>query len=265
MARLGGKVAVVLGAASPGNMGQVIARRYAAEGATVIVAGRHREVLEPLAAEIGGEAVICDITVKAEVEALAEAAWARHGRVDIAVNTTGWGLISKILETTESDLDRLSALQFKGPFFFFQAFVGRMAQAGGGSVITLSSASVKAVLYHHAAYIGTKAATDAVMRCFAYEYGARGVRLNAIAPGLTTTPMTEEAVNLPGLQEAFVKEYPLGRIGTTGDVADAAVWLASDECFMTGEVLQINGGLALRRNPTSREINASMAAARSAK
>jgi NAD(P)-dependent dehydrogenase (short-subunit alcohol dehydrogenase family) len=262
MGRLQGKVAVILGAASPGNMGQVIARRFAAEGARVVVAGRHRDVLEALAAELGGIACECDITKKSDVEALADLAVNAFGRVDIAVNCAGWGLIAKILETSEADLDRIAALQFKGPYFFFQAFVGRMAKSGGGSVITMSSASTKAVLWHHAAYIGTKAGTDAVMRCFANEFGAKGVRVNSIAPGLTATPMTEAEVRMPGLEEAFLKEYPMGRIGTVDDVADAALWLASDECFMTGEVLQVNGGLTLRRNPSSREINASMAAAR---
>jgi NAD(P)-dependent dehydrogenase (short-subunit alcohol dehydrogenase family) len=263
MGRLEGKVAVVLGAASTGNMGQVIARRYAAEGARVVVAGRHLAPLQALASEIGGVACICDITQKSEVDALADFAVATFGRLDIAVNCAGWGLISKILDTTEADLDRITALQFKGPFFFFQAFVGRMAKMGGGSVITMSSASTKAVLWHHAAYIGTKSGTDAVMRCFANEFGQKGVRVNSIAPGLTATPMTEAEVRMPGLEEAFLKEYPMGRLGTVDDVADAALWLASDECFVTGEVLQVNGGLTLRRNPSSREINASMAAAKS--
>ena len=263
MGRLEGKVAVVLGAASTGNMGQVIARRFAAEGARVVVAGRHLAPLQVLASEIGGVVCVCDITQKNDVEALADFAVATFGRIDIAVNCAGWGLISKILDTTEADLDRITALQFKGPFFFFQAFVGRMAKTGGGSVITMSSASTKAVLWHHAAYIGTKSGTDAVMRCFANEFGQKGVRVNSIAPGLTATPMTEAEVRLPGLEEAFLKEYPMGRLGTVDDVADAALWLASDECFVTGEVLQVNGGLTLRRNPSSREINASMAAAKS--
>jgi NAD(P)-dependent dehydrogenase (short-subunit alcohol dehydrogenase family) len=86
------------------------------------------------------------------------------------------------------------------------------------------------------------------------------VRVNSIAPGLTSTPMTERDVKIPGLEEAFLKEYPLGRIGTTQDVADAALWLAGDECFMTGQVLQVNGGLTLRRNPTQKEISASLRA-----
>jgi NAD(P)-dependent dehydrogenase (short-subunit alcohol dehydrogenase family) len=255
-------VAVILGAAGEGNMAQAIARRFAAEGARVVVAGRREEPLKALAAETGGEHALCDITRKSEVEALAQVAVDRHGRVDIAVNTTGWGLLAKLLDTTEEQLDRISALQFKGQFFFLQAFVGRMAKAGGGSVVTVSSASVYALLNHHAAYIATKAAGDALVRCFANEFGAKGVRVNAIAPGMTESPMTEKELALPGLRETFLKEYPLGRIGTAEDVAQAALWLAGDGCFMTGQVLQVNGGLTLRRNPTQAEINAAMKAAR---
>ena len=258
MGQLEGKVAVILGAAGRDNMGQVMARRFAAEGAKVVVAGRHAEPLDELAREIGGEPALCDITVKSQVEALAEEAWQRHGRVHIAVNCTGQGLLAKLLNTTEAQMDQLAALQFKGPYFFLQAFVGRMAKSGGGSVIGISSASVHAVLHHHAAYIATKAASEALTRCFANEFGSKGVKVNAIAPGITATPMTGKEMNMPGLLAAFIKEYPLGRVGTSEDVASAAVWLATDESFITGQVLQINGGLTLRRNPSPAEIAAAM-------
>jgi NAD(P)-dependent dehydrogenase (short-subunit alcohol dehydrogenase family) len=260
MGRLEGKCAVILGAAGRDNMGQVMARTFAREGARVLVAGRKEDSLRAIAAETGGEYALCDITRKGDVEALADAALTRLGKVDVAVNCTGWGLMAKLLDTTEDQLDRLSALQFKGPYFFLQAFAGRMGKSGGGSVIQVSSASVHALLNNHAAYIATKAAGEALVRCFANEFGAAGVRVNSIAPGLTSTPMTEQEVRLPGLEEAFVREYPLGRIGTTQDVADAALWLAGDECFMTGQVLQVNGGLTLRRNPSQREISASLRA-----
>ena len=261
MGRLDGKVAVVLGAAAKDNMGQVMARRFAAEGASVVVGGRQADTLAALAAELHGKHALCDITQKADVEALAKVAIDTYGRVDVAVNCTGWGLMAKLLETTEEQIDKLTALQFKGPYFFLQVFADLMAQTGGGSIITMSSASVYALLYNHAAYIGTKAGADALVRCFANEFGARGVKVNSIAPGLTVTPMTERDTGLPGLEDAFRKEYPLGRIGTTEDIANAALWLATDESFLTGQVLQVNGGLTLRRNPSPREISASMKAA----
>jgi NAD(P)-dependent dehydrogenase (short-subunit alcohol dehydrogenase family) len=117
------------------------------------------------------------------------------------------------------------------------------------------------MLNDHAAYMGSKAGTDHVVRCVAHEFGAVGIRANSISPGLTDTPMTAEAKTVPGLFEAFRAGYPLGRWGTSEDIAAAAVWLASDECFMTGENLQVNGGLTLRRNPTREEIAASVGVA----
>lgn len=261
MGRLDDKVAVILGAASPDNMGQVMARRFAAEGARVLVAGRHEAPLAALADEIDGRYALCDITRKDDVERLAAAAVDACGRVDIAVNCTGSGLLEKLLKTTEDQLDAMHALHFKGSFFFMQSFSERMIDGGGGSIILVSSASVDRTLFHHAGYIGTKAGADAAMRCFANEFGRKGVKVNSIAPGLTATPMTEREVNMPGLKETFLREYPLGRIGTTEDIANAALWLASDESFITGEVLPISGGLPLRRNPMAWEINAAMKAA----
>jgi NAD(P)-dependent dehydrogenase (short-subunit alcohol dehydrogenase family) len=261
MGRIEGKVAVVLGAAGTDNMGQNIARRFAREGAHVIVAGRQAACLEALAKEIDGAHALCDITRSADTAALADFAQQRFGGLDIAINCTGWAPMTKLLEVKEDELDRLCALQFKGVYFFLQNMVARMAAGRGGSIVQMSSASAYALLYNHAAYIATKSAGDALVRCFANEFGAKGVRVNSIAPGLTESPMTAHEMGLPGLAAAFVKEYPLGRIGTREDIANAALWLASEECFMTGQVLQINGGLTLRRNPTPREINASLKAA----
>jgi NAD(P)-dependent dehydrogenase (short-subunit alcohol dehydrogenase family) len=151
-------------------------------------------------------------------------------------------------------------LQFKGPFFFFQAMIEAMDK--GGSIIQISSATATIMLNDHAAYMGTKAGTDHVIRCVANEFGVRGIRANSISPGLTETPMTGGNLNaVPGLLDAFVPCYPLGRIGTPDDIAAAAVWLASDECFLTGQNLQVNGGLTLRRNPSRQEIREAAARA----
>ncbi len=223
MSQLHGKVAVILGAAGRENMGQTIARRFCAEGARVVIAGR--DAGRP--AGTGRRARVAwrsPATSPARPTSRPWRSGAREsfGRIDIAVNCTGHGLMAKLRDTTEAQIDALTSLQFKGVFFFLQVFAEAMAQGGGGSIITMSSASVYALLYNHAAYIGTKAGADALVRCFANEYGARNVKVNALAPGLTSTPMTEKEMQMPGLREAFVKEYPLGRIGTAADVADAA-------------------------------------------
>lgn len=258
---LSGKTALILGAAGRDNMAQIMARRFAEDGAFVVAAGRREDELARLAEEIGGDYRLCDITSKSAVDAMAASVSQSRGRIDVAVNATGWGLVKRFEKTTEDELDRMLALQFKGPFFFLQAMAGAMKESGGGSIIQISSATATLMLNHHAAYMGAKAGIDHVVRCVAYEYGRYGVRANSIAPGFTKTPMTAEAAATPGMEEAFVKEYPLGRIGTSDDVAAVASFLARDECFLTGQTLQANGGLTLRRNPTQAEINASIASA----
>ncbi len=264
MTRLKGKTAVVLGASSTDNMGQHIARRFLAEGAQVLVAGRKIEPLEAFAAETGCHWATCDITDEASVTAFADTAVHQLGGIDIAVNATGWGLLKPFLDVTRAELDAMTALQFIGPHLFFAAMLRKMMRSTGGrggTIIQISSATATIMLNDHAAYMGTKAGTDHLIRCVANEFGAEGVRANSIAPGLTDTPMNAQAKQVPGLFDAFIPAYPLGRYGTSDDVAAAAVWLASDECFMTGETLQVNGGLTLRRNPSREEIGAAVAKA----
>lgn len=263
MTSLEGKVAVVIGAAGRDNMAQTIARRLHAEGARLVVAGRDAASLGALADELGGLAVAdCDLTSEADLARLADAAVARFGGIDIAVNATGWGLLKPFLDTTKEEIERITALQFTGAILFYQAMLRVMRD--GGSLIQISSATASIMLEDHAAYMGTKAGADHVIRCVANEFGHRGIRANSVAPGFTITPMTARAGRNPAIIGAFAKEYPLGRVGTSADIAEAVAWLASDACFMTGQVLQVNGGLTLRRNPRNAEIVAAVQAAREA-
>ncbi|WP_269621347.1 SDR family NAD(P)-dependent oxidoreductase [Zhongshania sp. BJYM1] len=260
MGKLQGKIASIIGAAGVGNMGQVIARRFAEEGATVIVSGRNEENLKALAEEINGDWVYCDLCNKSSIDAMFNTIVERHGRVDIALNCTGWGLLVPFTENSEEDLDRIIDLQFKGPFLWLQKLLHVM-DATGGSIIQISSATATIMLDDHAAYMGTKAGIDHVVRCVANQYGEKGIRANSISPGLTDTPMTSDAMQSGALVETFRKCYPLGRVGTSEDIAAAAVFLASDECFMTGQNMQVNGGLTLRRNPLGTDIFDAMVAA----
>lgn len=262
MTDLSGKTAIVIGAAGDQNMGQLIARSLAQAGAKVIVSGRKREPLEALAADIGGQAMTCDLTSRADVDALFDGAAAQHGRVDIAVNATGWGLMKAWEEVTDDDLAQMVALQFTGVHHMLNACLRTMT--GGGSVVQISSATTQCLINDHAAYIGTKAGSEALIRCFASQYGPNGIRANVVSPGLTATPMAAAAVATPGLEAAFAKEYPLGRIGTAEDIAHAVLWLCDDRTFVTGQNIQANGGLTLRRNPRPEEIAASVGAAMAA-
>lgn len=256
MKRLQDKIALIIGADTEGNMGQSIARRFVEEGARVVVAGRDKDAMDAFAAEVGGSAVQCDITSKEELQAAVSHAREWGGSLDVAVNAVGLGLTKEFLEMTTADLDKMMDLQFKGPILFLQSVIQGMKK--GGSIIQISSATTEALIENYAAYIGTKGGIDYVVRCVANEFGSRGIRANSISPGLTETPMTAEALATPGVRDCFLGRYPLGRIGTKDDIAAAAVWLASDECFMTGENLQINGGLLLRGNPTGAEVGAAV-------
>ena len=262
MTDLTGKVAVVLGAGGKDNMGQAIARKLAAAGAKVVVTGRQEAPLKDLASAISGDWMLCDIARKADVEALASEVVRRHGRIDIGVNATGWGLLKSLHEITEEELDQIIALQFKGVHYFLSAFV--RAMPNGGSLMQISSATTQCIIDDHAAYIGTKSGSEALIRCVANQYGPQGIRANTVSPGFTDTPMTSASFAVPGLADAFVKEYPLGRVGTSDDIAHAVLWLADDASFITGQNLQINGGLTLRRNPRPAEMNASIGAAMAA-
>lgn len=259
MGVLQNKVALVLGAAGKNNMCQAIAREYAKEGARVVVAGRNAETLEALAAEIDGAWTLCDITSKTQVEDMAAFTKQRYGRIDIAVNGTAKGILKPFEEHTEDDLDLMLDISFKGAFKWMQIMVREMDQ--GGSIINISSAVATILFEQHMAYAGAKAGMDHVVRCIANEYGHKGIRVNTIAPGLTETPMLQGMAQIPGMLAAFEKEYPLGRITTIDDVAFAALFLANDRCYMTGQTLHVTGGLTLRRNPTQAEINASVQAA----
>ncbi len=263
MTDLKGKVAVVLGAGGKDNMGQTIARRLAGAGAKVVVTGRQEAPIKELAAEIGGDWMLCDIAKKADVEALASETVKRHGRVDIGVNATGWGLLKSLHDISEDELEQIVALQFKGVHYFLSAFV--RAMPNGGSLMQVSSATTQCPIDDHAAYIGTKSGSEALIRCVANQYGPQGIRANTVSPGFTESPMTAAAFGTPGLANAFIKEYPLGRVGTSEDIAQAVLWLSDDATFVTGQNLQINGGLTLRRNPRPEEIGASVAAAMAAK
>ena len=254
--RLVGRKALVIGATAPENMGQTIARRFHDEGAEVVVAGRSGDEGRRFAETVGGSFVECDMRDRSSIRACVAAASDAMGGIDIAVNASGWGLLKPFLETSEEELAAMTELSFNGPFMLFQALVEAMES--GGSIIQISSATATIMLNDHAAYMGAKAGCDHVVRCVANEFGARGIRCNSISPGMTMTPMTAERAALPGLVEAYTRSYPLGRIGTSEDIAEAAAWLASDACFMTGENLQVNGGLVLRGNPSRADIDRSI-------
>ncbi|MGH6696125.1 SDR family oxidoreductase [Sphingopyxis sp.] len=239
---------------APGNVGAAIAARYVEQGARVTIAGRRAEALQQVAAAIGTEWQVCDIGVEESVDRLVAATADRLGGLDIGVNATGWGLLKPFLEHDRNDLEQMAAVQFTGPFQFFQALL--RAMTAGGSIIQISSVTATIMFDHHAAYMGTKAGIDHVIRCIAHEFGHQGIRANSIAPGgVADSPMSGGGLMVPSVAALYRREIPLGRSGVAADVADAALWLASDEAsFVSGQTIHVSGGQTLRRNPSIAEV-----------
>jgi NAD(P)-dependent dehydrogenase (short-subunit alcohol dehydrogenase family) len=239
-----GKSALVLGAATRGNMGQAIATRLAGAGAKVMAAGRDTGELARFSVSIDAACRACDVTSRVDLAALMDETKRTLGGLDIAVNATGANLVKPFLEVDANDLARLVAVQFTGTFQFLQAAL--RAISDGGSIIQISSVSASRLLPDHAVYMATKAAGDVMVRAAAAEFGRRGVRVNAVAPGPTEdTPMAAPVLANESTRARIAAKIPLGRLGTAKDVADAVLWLAGDACFVTGEVLQVNGGRAI--------------------
>ena len=250
--RLQDKVVVILGASDERSMGAATARRFRAEGARLVLAARRVERVAAIARELDGIAVACDITKEPELAALADAAVRQYGRLDVAVNYAGVDSAAAIADITREMLLEACEVHLIGTALFFKHMAAHMPR--GGSLITTSSLTALLAPPGYAAYAGTKKGVDQIVRIAAVEYGPQGIRVNSIAPGFTRSAMTEDYFRMPGIEAAFEREIPLGRVPTVEDIANAALWLASDEAFTTGQVLDITGGQSLRRAPTAAEM-----------
>lgn len=252
MARLNGKVAIILGASNAQSMGAATARRFAREGATLILAARRLDAVEAVAKDMGAIAMACDITSEEQLAALAGAAVDRFGRLDIAVNYAGVESSGSVLETSADTYRQAAEVHFVGTALFIKQMALAMAQ--GGSIITASSLTVLVQAPGLAAYAGSKGGADALVRVAANELGERGIRVNSLAPGFTESAMTAGYFAVDAVKRAFLKEIPLGRFSTVEDIANAALWLASDEAFVTGQCIDVTAGQSLRRTPRPDEF-----------
>lgn len=253
--RLDGKAALITGGAS--GIGAAMARAFVEEGARVIVADLDEARGQALVAEIGDSARFqrLDVAVAESCRAAMAACQDAFGRLDVLVNCAGIGLVGNVQETRQADWDRLLAVNVTGVFLCSQAGVDVMLAQDppGGSVINISSVAAQVGLERRFAYSATKGAVLAMTKQMAIDYVQRGIRCNAILPGTIYSPFVE------GYLERFHKEnkaemvaqlharQPLGRMGTPEEIADLAVYLASDQAsFMTGSGIVIDGGLTAR-------------------
>jgi NAD(P)-dependent dehydrogenase (short-subunit alcohol dehydrogenase family) len=250
---LAGKSAVVLGASS--GFGRAIAERFAEAGARVVVAARRLELLEPLAKELDGAALRCDIARDADVASLARFALERNGRIDIAVNCAGFEQMSPLRDLTPERLDAMRQVQFDGALYFMRHMANAMETRGGGSIVTISSLTAHRPAAGLAAYAGSKRAVEYVSQIAAVEYGAQRVRVNCVAASLIETPMTAAMFKLPMVTDAMLRQTPLPRMGEVRDIVEAVHWLASDaSSFVTGQTLCVDGGGSLTRLPSAQDF-----------
>ena len=243
--RLEGKVALISGGAR--GMGATKAKLFAREGAKVVIGdileaeGRQTEAEIN---EIGGECrfIRLDVTSEADwARAVAEAV-AIFGKLDILVNNAGIDQIASVEDTSESEWDLVMAINAKGVFLGTKAAIPEMRKAGGGSIVNISSI-VALVGGRTTGYAASKGAVRLLTKSTAIQYAAEGIRTNSVHPGVIETPMSQDLLADPAYREMRAQRIPMGRIGTSEDVAYGVLFLASDESsFMTGSELVIDGG-----------------------
>jgi len=244
--RLKGKVAIITGGGS--GIGRATAELFAREGAKVVVADYRTDTGQEAVQAIkdaGGEALFVkvDVSDSAQVQHMVETALDAYGGVDILFNNAGVLLFGTVVDTEEEAWNRLMSINLNGAYLCSKAVIPRMIERGGGSIInTSSSTGAHDVNANIAAYVTSKGGVTLLTKAMAVDHAKDKVRVNAIAPGPTDTPMLRDNLS-PEELEVFAATFPMGRLGQPEELAYAVLFLASDEAsFVTGAVLAVDGG-----------------------
>jgi len=242
---------VVLVSGGTRGIGRSIASGFAKRGATVVVTGREAKNAETSAAEIaaetGGKCVglACDVAQTSEIEPLVARIVADQGRIDTLVNVAGVNRRKRSEAVTEEDYDFILDTNLKGAFFLSQAVGKRMMEQGKGNLINICSLNNYGPLPWVLPYAASKAALGHMTRVLAMEWGPRGVRVNAIAPGFILTDLSKKLWSDPMMQQWNTDNTPLRRLGKPDDMIGAAIFLASEaSSFMTGQIVFVDGGFS---------------------
>jgi NAD(P)-dependent dehydrogenase (short-subunit alcohol dehydrogenase family) len=248
---LRGKTAVISGAASPRGIGLATARRFVAEGARVAILDIDGAAAEAAAKSLdsvsGGPhlGLACDVADQKSCMKAVEAVVAAFGQIDILINNAGITQPVKLLEITPADWERVQDVNLKGVLFLSQAVIPHMRQRKSGSIACMSSVSAQrgGGIFGGAHYSAAKAGVLGLAKAMAREFGAEGIRVNCVTPGLIGTDITAGKLT-DEMRAKILEGIPLGRLGEASDVAGIYTFLASDlSAYVTGTVIDVNGGM----------------------
>ena len=248
MNRLEGKVAVITGGNA--GIGEAIAKRFAEEGAAVVITGRRQQELDRVSSVIRSNkgkvlGVAGSVTDEVHVQEVVRRTLDSFGRIDVLVNNAGIGDFGKRLhETDNATWAKVLDINVTGVFRMMRSVIPHMQQQGRGAIINISSVASLVGLTGLSAYTASKGALDALTRAVAVEYAKEGIRCNVVNPGLIDTPMAAPLMANPDMLQPILNQYAIRRAGTPDEVASMVLYLASDEAaWVTGATFPIDGGM----------------------
>src|SRR5205085_724292 len=249
--RLAGKVALITGGGT--GIGRAIALAFAREGASVAAAGRRLEKVKDVATEIekqGGAALAlqCDVTRAKDAERAVSETAKKFGKVNVLVNNAGTLSVSTVDTISEADWDRVITVNLKGPFLMSRAALKEFRMAGGGTIVNIGSVLGLVAMKDRAAYCASKGGVTLLTKAMALDHAHENVRVNCICPSIVETELVkglfDDSEQGRRLKQSRVGTIPLGRFGKPADVAEVAVFLASEESsWLTGTAIPLDGGL----------------------
>ncbi|WP_319435559.1 SDR family NAD(P)-dependent oxidoreductase [Mycobacterium sp. RTGN5] len=246
------RVAVIIGGAS--GIGWATAQTLAAQGARVTIADRNTELAQERAATLGAPHTwaAVEVTDEATVAQLFDDVVAREGGLHVVVNCAGFSGFGVITELDAEQFRSVVDVCLNGAFLVIKHAGRHLGE--GGALVSLTSLNARQPAVGMSAYCAAKAGLSMLTQVAALELGPRGIRVNAVAPGFVHTPLTEGAAVVPGVVDEYVENTALGRAGTPQDIADAVAFLCSPQSsWLTGEILDLNGGAHLKRYPNIQE------------